>query len=95
MAEPTGVVAVLTDPNGVALATVADFDRSTYGGYTLAEGQELRVRRAISRAFIDRACSEMVARVIEQHHADEIVRVLCRSHGFRLKVIHVGGEKEP
>lgn len=91
---PAGVLAILTDEHGRVAAAVADFDRSGYGGFTLARAQEIRVRTAAAMAMVKAYASPALTRAISAHDCDRIMERLCREHGYRLTVKAIGHSPE-
>lgn len=86
---PPGIVAVLIDKTGREVANASCFDRSTPGGFTLAEAQESRCRRKLAGAVMFALASPLLADNIDAHTAEGIVRAMCNS-GCRVVVIPVG-----
>jgi hypothetical protein len=87
---PKGVVGILTGPDGHVWASVTDFDRQSYGGYTLKDAQELRVRKQLAYDFMRATCSDIVLSVIDGHTCEEIVRDLINKKGFKRTILPVG-----
>lgn len=73
---PPGCVGIYTDDEGRVVASVSDFDRSSYGGFTLYEGQKIRVQKHLAMAVINAYCSHVIARALDAYHCEEIVRRL-------------------
>lgn len=89
-----GVLAIFTDPEGDVVASVSDFDRSGYGGFTLEEAQKLRATRALNDAVIRAYCSERILTCITDGGADQIVRAMERN-GWRRTVLPIGHDAPP
>jgi hypothetical protein len=88
-ATPVGMVAIFADKQGRIIESVSDFDRSGYGGYTLQEGQKMRVQRRLAWAVIKAYCSEMILDGFDDGDAERIVQRLCRK-GATVTLIPVG-----
>lgn len=73
---PLGCVGIYTDEEGHVIVSVSDFDRSGYGGFSLYEGQRLRVQRALSAAVVGAYCSRVVTRSLDTYDCEQIVRKL-------------------
>jgi len=69
-----GVAAVVLNPDGHVVANCADFERQTYGGFSLEEGQTIRVRRDIKRRFAEGHLNQWLATKVSSHFADEFWR---------------------
>lgn len=91
---PQGVVAVLTDHTGNVIASVSDFDRSGYGGFTLRQAQEMRVKEQLAFAVVRAYCSDAILGVFERSECGEFVRRLVRQKGFTQTIIPVGHPDE-
>ncbi|HAX40618.1 MAG TPA: hypothetical protein DCY10_07070 [Clostridiales bacterium] len=82
----SGVAAVITNPDGHVVANCANFERQTYGGFTLEEGQMIRVRRAIKRRFAEGHLNKWLAENISdgfaEHFWDHAERVGYQLHIF-------------
>ena len=92
MSEAKGVVAILTGPDGYVWASVTDFDRQSYGGYTLQDAQEMRAKKQLAYEFMRATCSDIVLSVIESYRCEEIVTDLIRQKGFKRTILKVGHE---
>lgn len=87
--EPTGVVGIFTWPDGAVLASVSDFDRSTYGGFSLSEGQAHRVKERLAYEVIEKTCNECIAKALSAYHRSEIIGHLVRKQGFKIFIIEI------
>jgi hypothetical protein len=87
MEKPSGVVAILTAPNGVVMASVIDCEPEKSGHATIAEGQEYRARHALSDAMLRAMCNHDIAEVMSGYQSLEIMRSLVRTKGYRVTTI--------
>jgi hypothetical protein len=86
-----GVVGILSGPDGYVWAEASDFNQSGYGGFKLAEAQELRVRNALRMEFIRRSCGDPIVAAIDQYITDQICR---RLKGFKETLVRIGHADE-
>ena len=91
--SPRGCVMLCTDPQGNEIATITDFERSGYGGFTLKEAQRIRCKRQIARAVIDRYASPVIAENMAEYHRDSLLQSLLKK-GWRIHEIYIGYEGE-
>ena len=89
-----GVVAIYTSKEGAVIASVSDFDRSGYGGFSLLEGQTMRAKRALSHAVIHAYCSEVLSRVMETYDCERLLDRMVRD-GAHITIVPVGQKDEP
>jgi hypothetical protein len=89
-----GIVAILTDPKGRVVASVSDFTHDGYGGFSLQEAQEHRVKRHLAFAVIRAYCSDFIIPAIEPYDCEQIVARLTRQHGFTRTLIPIGHAEE-
>lgn len=89
-AQIIGVVVVLISPRGDAVATVSDFDRGGYGGFSLYQSQMIRAERALAYEMLRAFCNPIIAQVTQEYRAKEIMQEMCRNHGYKVTVIPVG-----
>lgn len=87
---PKGVVATFTDSTGHVVASVSDFDRSGYGGYSLQEAQRFRVRRKLAHAVVNAYCSPVIVKALSEFDCAEIINKLTREQGFTETIIPIG-----
>lgn len=88
--SPKGVIAIWTSPDGDVVATNADFDRSSYGGFKLWEAQRMRARRAVQRDAVDRYAGPAIAACLSNYLFEQIAeamrgkghKITCRSVGY-------------
>jgi len=90
---PAGVVAIYTDPDGIVIESVADFDRSGYGGFTLLQGQEMRARRELAYAVMRAYCSDRVWDALKDRATDMLSRL--ERGGGMVTLISIGHEADP
>lgn len=89
---PSGVVMICIDEAGREVATVHDFDRSGYGGFSLERAQEIRCKDRLARAVIDRYASPIIGQAMVQWHRDELLQTLQRDHGYKVLTIYLPEE---
>lgn len=89
---PSGVIIMCIDASGREIATVHDFDRSGYGGFTLQRSQEIRAKDRLATAVIDAYANPIIARCMSNWHRDELLKSMCRDHGYRLHTIYLPEE---
>jgi hypothetical protein len=75
-AEPPGCVGIYTDDEGRVIASVSDFDRSGYGGFSLYQGQKVRAERKLAVAIVNAYCSNVITRALDSYDCEQIVRKL-------------------
>lgn len=94
---PKGVIALLIGPNGHVWASAPDFDRSGYGGFSMAQGQELRAKRALAYQYLRAIAHPALAKSISPYGAERIVQDVCRECGYKVVIVAIGydTEKEP
>lgn len=89
---PKGLVATFSDEKGSIIASVADFDLSRPGGFTILEGQRYRVKRAIAWKVVDAYTSPQFARGMDSYAREQAVDALISKHGCKVTLIPVGYE---
>jgi hypothetical protein len=94
MADPKGMIGILTDETGHVVAAEADFDHSGYGGFTTAQAQKVRLKQAVAFAMIRAYCSPVVVKAMTGYRVEEVMEELCRHHGFRLTWKAIGHDPE-
>jgi hypothetical protein len=87
---PKGIVATFTDSTGHVVASVSDFDRSGYGGFTLQEAQRYRVRRKLAYAVLNAYCSPVIVKALSEYDCRAIIDKLTRESGFTETIIPIG-----
>jgi len=92
-----GVVMLLVGPDGHVWASVSDFSRAGYGGFTLAQAQEIRAGRALAYAYLRAVAHPHIAEAVEPMEAERIVADVCRKHGHKVvtKLIGHDDTKDP
>jgi hypothetical protein len=83
---PTGMSAIFV-AEGRVIAHVTDFNRSTYGGFTLAESQESRVRDKLAAAVVKELSSPLLHDNMDSY---ECKRILEKIPG-KVHVLPIGG----
>lgn len=86
---PVGMVAVYTNPQGVVMASVSDFTRGGYGGFTLPQSQKIRVQSLLAVAVAKAYCGEPIMEALRTADCTRVVQLLCRKGG-RVTIISVG-----
>lgn len=94
---PKGVIALLIGKDGHVWASVPDFDRSGYGGFSMAQGQEIRAKRALAHQYLRAIAHPDLAKSVSPYNADRIVQDVCRECGHKVVIVAIGyaTEKEP
>lgn len=94
---PPGVTVLICDAEGRSMGCASDFDRTTPGGFSLRETQEIRARDRAWRDVLVNCCHGDIAGVVAQSYsAREAVRTgLLRSKGWREHMIAHGHEEAP
>ena len=81
MADPCGIIAIMTSPDGRVIATATDFDRSAPGGCKLWEGQMWRARDQVKWAAVRAYCSDVVVKAITSYTSTKIAEDLLSTVG--------------
>ncbi|HEY8604689.1 hypothetical protein [Tsuneonella suprasediminis] len=89
---PSGVVMICVDDTGREIATVHDFDRSGYGGFTLQRSQEIRCKNRLARAVIDRYSNPIISATMSEWHRDELLKNLISKHGYKVHTVFLPEE---
>lgn len=89
MTDAKGVLAIFIDPEGNVIASAADFDGTVSAGFTLAEAQEYRAKRALTREVLHAYCSDRIVPRISDHLAVQVVENLIRS-GWKRQIVAIG-----
>lgn len=92
-AEPKGVLAIMTRPDGYVAATHADFDRSGYGGCKLWEAQRMRASDAVKRQAVRAHCSEIVTKHLESYTIDRIAEDLVNRGKWKVTFRAIGWDE--
>jgi hypothetical protein len=80
-------------PGGRVVASVSDFDRSGYGGFSLAEGQRHRCRNKLARAVVQETCSFAISDALELYDCGQIIERM-EHKGYRAHTVYIGHETE-
>ena len=86
----SGVIHVFLNEHGEPIAQAADFERARYGGFSLAESQQARVKMQLARAVVRAYASPDLARGMELYDCEQLVRRLITAHECRIVQIIVG-----
>lgn len=92
MPPPVGVVALFIGKDGRVIANTSDFNASGYGGFTLRQSQEIRVKSALAREVLDKLSSSLICEAIDTHDALKIMASMCSRCGCRVEIVAVGHE---
>lgn len=92
--DPPGVIQMVMWPDGRVLATVQDFERSGYGGFSLLEAQRIRCRRRIGRAVVDALGHEILGMCLDEHDLRHMLDRMTSLHGYRVHEVVVGHPQE-
>jgi hypothetical protein len=87
---PTGMSAIFV-VDGRVIAHVTDFNRSTYGGFTLQESQEHRVRDKLATAVVRELASPLLWRNLNGYDCQRILDKI----GGTVHVLPIGGPGKP
>ena len=90
-----GVVGIFANENGRAIATVSDFKRDGYGGFSLFQSQRIRCRKALVMEVVRKYSSPDLYRAVGIYEAEKIVENLCRDHGCSVQYLPVNHDEEP
>jgi hypothetical protein len=78
---PQGVIAIMTNSTGDVIATSADFERQSYGGYKLWEAQKHRAREHVRWATVRAYCSSVMSSALSSYLMTQIADELCLPKG--------------
>ncbi|MBP0492125.1 hypothetical protein [Roseomonas indoligenes] len=92
---PKGVLLVLLDDSRRVIASVSDFDTSTYGGFTLQQGQRMRAKDALAREAAHRLCNSTFAAALSTRDIQSAIDKLCRAQGWSVTDIPIGHTENP
>jgi hypothetical protein len=92
--KPQGVVAVFVGPTGQCIASVSDFERSGYGGYSLQQSQTVRVKDAIGRKVAEAFASSEFTKHLDRYNVQRVLEAMQQNDGYKLHIISVGHEEE-
>lgn len=88
--DPKGVVLVFIDEEGREIASVSDFNRTGYGGWSLRDAQNLRARRALAMKVCNAYSSSQLVRAIDAYDAERIIDRLVKDHACKIATVVVG-----
>lgn len=89
---PSGVLMICIDKEGREVATVHDFERSGYGGFSLQRSQEIRCKDRLALAVIDRYASPIIGQAMCKWHRDELLKTLVNDHGYKVLTVYLPEE---
>jgi hypothetical protein len=92
--KPKGVVAVFVGPTGQCIASVSDFERSGYGGYSLKDSQTVRVKDEIGRQVAEAFASSEFTKHLDRYNVQKVLSAMQSNDGYKLHIISVGHEEE-
>jgi hypothetical protein len=93
MAEPQGIIAIFTAPDGDVIATAADFNRSGMGGCKLWEAQMYRVTDAVKWKAVQAYCSPVVSDALSKYLLEQIATALIgKGHKITVRAVGWGDE---
>jgi len=92
-ADPQGVIAIFTAPDGDVIATATDFNRSGMGGCKLWEAQMWRARDAVKWKAVRAYSSPIMADALSNYLCTSIADALCqKGHKITLRAIGWGDD---
>lgn len=92
MPSPSGVVALFIGKDGRVIASVSDFNTSGYGGFSLQQAQEMRVKRSLAHEVMEKLSSPLICEAIDTYDAEKLVNSMCSRCGCRVEIVAVGHE---
>lgn len=92
MPSPSGVVALFIGKDGRVLANTSDFNTSRYGGFSLRQAQEMRVKRSLAHEVLDKLSSPLICEAIDTYDAEKIMNSMCSRCGCHVEIVAVGQE---
>lgn len=92
-ADPQGIIAIMTSPDGDVIATATDFNRSGMGGCKLWEVQMWRAKDQVKWATVRAYCSKVVADALSSYLLGQIAEELVKK-GHKITVRAVGYPEE-
>jgi len=92
MPSLSGVVALFIGKDGRVIANVSDFNTSGYGGFSLQQAQEMRVKRSLAHEVFKSLSSPLIFDAIDTYDAQKIMDSMCSRCGCRVEIIAVGHE---
>jgi hypothetical protein len=92
MPSQSGASALFIGKDGRVIASVSDFNTSGYGGFSLRQAQEMRVKRSLAHEVMDKLSSPLICEAIDTYDAEKIVNSMCSRCGCRVEIGSVGHE---
>lgn len=92
--EVKGVVAVFVGPDGREIASVSDFSTDGYGGFTMRQAQEHRIRYAVADAVAERFASTEFTKHLDNYQRRQVLDAMTRDGGYKLHIIPIGYDDE-
>lgn len=86
---PAGVVGIVFNPQGAAVAQHADFKLNGYGGFSLKEAQTMRARNGAMLAFAKAHLNDWMVRKADMSFAERYWE-LAEASGYRMELMVVG-----
>lgn len=90
MPSPSGVVALFISKDGRVLANASDFNSSGYGGFSLRQAQEIRVKHSLAHEVMEKLSSPLICEAIDTYDAQKIMDSMCSRCGCRVEMVAVG-----
>lgn len=90
VAQVNGVVALFIDKEGRVLANASDFNTSGYGGFSLQQSQEIRVKSSLAHEVLEKLASPLICAAVDTYDAKKIMDSMCSSCGCRVELVAVG-----
>lgn len=89
-----GVVGIVNyADDGKNLISVADFDQSSYGGYSVEEAQKLRVKRDLAFAVARALCSPLFVDAMSSHQCEDIFNNMIKKGVLTRTIIPINHEE--
>lgn len=88
-----GTVAIFVCKQGHVIETVACFDKSKFGGFSLKESQRIRAKQAIVGKVVRAYCSPALTENISEYTYTRIFDDLI-NNGAKIHYEYIGHEKE-
>lgn len=89
MSDPKGVVAIWISPDGHVIATKADFERQSFGGFKLHVAQAMRAEKFVQWAAVKAYSSPAMADCLGGYLLEQIAAELRRK-GHRVVLRAIG-----
>jgi hypothetical protein len=88
--EPSGIIAIMTQPDGNVIASAVDFDLSGYGGFKLWEAQRIRAERSVKAKAIRAYCSDMLFNSLEGYTVERMAEDLIQRGKHKVVLLAIG-----